>query len=263
MDQSTINHIMKLSRPSRPRQSYSGKWMRRVFYLSLVLGVMAWFWKAVERVHAASRSAQCGRDFAMIALALHNYEASNGELPPAYLTDSEGRPTLSWRVLVLPYLGGSQFHRFHLSEPWDSPHNLKMLDQMPQCFACPNHGARSAKGLTKCVAITGPGTFFPGATPARFADATDGLDETIMLAEIGNRDIPWTAPVDLDIRTMSLRINDPSKPGISGPHQAGQTVCLGNGSALQISRMISPKALRALLTIAGGEPVRLRDEIGR
>jgi hypothetical protein len=113
------------------------------------------------------------------------------------------------------------------------------------------------------VAITGPGTMFPGATSARFADVTDGLDQTIMLAEVANLDVPWTAPVDLDIRTMSLRVNDPKRPGVSSPHPAGPCVTLGNGQTLTVPRSISPEALRSLLTIAGGEPFDANHEIGR
>ncbi len=46
---------------------------------------------------------------------------------------------------------------------------------------------------------------FPGTASVRFADVTDGLARTMMIAEVENVDIPWTAPVDLDVRTMSVQ----------------------------------------------------------
>src|SRR5476649_1784409 len=86
-----------------------------------------------------------------------------------------------------------------LSEPWDSPTNIALVSQMPIYYGCPSRSSENALGHTKCVAITGPGTFFPGAKSGRFWDASDPLDQSIILAEIANQDIPWTAPVDLDI----------------------------------------------------------------
>lgn len=165
-------------------------------------------------------------------------------------------------MILLPFMEQDSLYRsFNLSEPWDSPTNIKLLGKMPSVFGCANKTAEREAGRTKSVAITGPGTFFPGATSARFSDATDGLGQTIMLAEIGNLDVPWTAPVDLDIRTMSLRINDRAKPGISGPHPAGQTICTGEGMLRQVPRSIPPETLRALLTVAGGEAVDLNRAI--
>ncbi|MDB5352743.1 MAG: hypothetical protein JWN86_3990 [Planctomycetota bacterium] len=201
---------------------------------------------------------QCYGDFKQIALALQNYEATYGSLPPAYLTDSKGRPTLSWRVLILPFMGQDSLYRsFNLSEPWDSPTNIKLLGEMPGVLGCPNRSWDIKSGRTKCVAITGPGTMFPGATSAKFADVADGLDETIMLAEVENLSVPWTAPVDLNIRTMSLRPNDPKTPGISSPHSSphssGPAVCSGAGQVAFVPRWISPEEMKALMTIAGHE----------
>jgi hypothetical protein len=248
--------------PVPKRRSYSGLWMRRVLIVALVLAPMAWLWKAIEGAREAARFTQCYGDYKGIALALHNYHQQHGSLPPACLTDAKGRPTLSWRVLILPFMEEDTLYTsFDLTEPWDGPNNIKLMAKMPRIYGCPNQPDRNRAGLTRCVAISGPGTFFPGATPTRFADATDGVNQTIMLAETGNLDVPWTAPVDLDIRKMSLRINDPSAPGISGPHPQGQTICTADGAVRQISPSILPRTLHALLTIAGGEAVDLEGEI--
>ena len=43
-----------------------------------------------------------------------------------------GKPLLSWRVHLLPFLEENElYEQFKLDEPWDSPHNIKLLDQMP------------------------------------------------------------------------------------------------------------------------------------
>ncbi len=66
-----------------------------------------------------------------IALAMHNHHDVWDSFPfpsaaPAERRDAQGQPHLSWRVYLLPYLDqGNLYERFHLDEPWDSPHNLR------------------------------------------------------------------------------------------------------------------------------------------
>ena len=93
--------------------------MRRVFFLSLVLGVMAWLWRAVESAREAARWSACYDGFCKIHLALANYESYHGTLPPAYVVDARGRPLYSWRVLILPFLSRESLYAdFRLDEPW-------------------------------------------------------------------------------------------------------------------------------------------------
>src|SRR5205814_1696406 len=59
-----------------------------------------------------------------LAGALDKYHEKHGSYPPAALCDGEGRPVLSWRVALLPYLGEEAlYNEFKLDEPWDSLHN--------------------------------------------------------------------------------------------------------------------------------------------
>ena len=47
---------------------------------------------------------------------------------PADIRDKAGKPVLSWRVAILPFLDqGELFNEFHLDEPWDSPHNKALV----------------------------------------------------------------------------------------------------------------------------------------
>jgi hypothetical protein len=94
---------------------------------------------------------------------------------------------------------------------------------------------------------------FPGATSVKFADVTDGLANTLMVVEVANVNIPWTAPWDLDVRTMSVQINDPKRPSISSKHPGGANIVLGDARTLFLSDSITPGRLRELITIAGGE----------
>jgi hypothetical protein len=131
-----------------------------------------------------------------IADALADYHAMVGSLPPAYSTDGIGTPLLSWRVLILPFLGEQAlFDQFDLTKPWDDPVNLPLVDQMPQAY----FGPRDPIGqpFTRYAGIAGPGTIFEGPTGIAFGDIPDGLDRTAMVAETSAR-IPWTKPEDID-----------------------------------------------------------------
>src|SRR5262245_27069248 len=70
-----------------------------------------------------------------ISLAWHNYESANGFFP-ADVVDAKGKPILSWRVLILPYIENEKLYKgFKLNEPWDSENNKKLIDAMPKLFA--------------------------------------------------------------------------------------------------------------------------------
>jgi len=68
-----------------------------------------------------------------IALAMHNYHDTYGTFPPHAIYSKDGKPLLSWRVMILPYIEQNNlYQQFHLDEPWDSEHNQKLMQQMPR-----------------------------------------------------------------------------------------------------------------------------------
>ena len=144
----------------------------------IVLGVIgclltvALFLPAFRSAREAARRAQCTNNLKQIGLAFHNYQEANGSLPPAAITDRNGKPLLCWRVAILPYLESSPLYsRFHLDEPWDSPHNLALLDPMPMVYACPSDRNRKP-GMTGYQVVVGPATAF---SPGLQACAVDRL----------------------------------------------------------------------------------------
>ena len=70
-----------------------------------------------------------------IATGVNAYRKKHHTMPPAYLADKQGKPLLSWRVALLPYLGQQDLYkRFHLDEPWDSPHNRQLIPLIPDVY---------------------------------------------------------------------------------------------------------------------------------
>src|SRR2546421_12689862 len=93
---------------------------------------------------------------------MHGYHDTHKHFPPAALRGKEGKPLLSWRVLLLPYLEqDSLYKEFHLDEPWDSEHNKKLLARMPKLFAGPDEKALAAHE-THYQAFVGKGAVFEG-----------------------------------------------------------------------------------------------------
>ena len=95
---------------------------------------------AVQVVRGAARKTSSLNNMRQLLLACHNYAAMRNSIPAAYSMDPQGKPLLSWRVHVLPYLEEQALYdQFKLDEPWDSPHNRKLIEKMPKVFENPSH----------------------------------------------------------------------------------------------------------------------------
>ena len=70
----------------------------------------------------------CAQRLKQIGAAIRRYAVEYDHYPPQATTSAEGVPLLSWRVLILPFLGEQElYRRFRLDEPWNSPHNVPLL----------------------------------------------------------------------------------------------------------------------------------------
>ncbi len=217
----------------------------------------------LEPVQESASRSVCINNEKQIVLALHNYNSAHqNSFPPAYSTSPDGKPLLSWRVLILPYLEqGNLYKDFHLDEPWDSPHNRTLIARMPEVYRCPMESAEAAReGKTRYVAPRGPNTFLRGAQGISIKEITDGTSNSIAFIDGGDdRAVIWTKPDDWDV---SPAATDPFR-GIFEAHRSrgrrGTTVSMADGSVRFFTDRIKPEILRALLTIAGGEVISQED----
>jgi prepilin-type processing-associated H-X9-DG protein len=223
-----------------------------VFGMVGCLFTIALLLPAVRSSREAARRSQCVNNLKQIGLALHNFHAVHDSLPPAAITDERGRPLLSWRVAILPYLEcGSLYSRFHLDEPWDSPHNLALLEPVPSVYACPSDATRKP-GMTGYQAVVGPETAFtPDFALVQFADITDGTSNTLLIGE-SRRCVPWTKPEDLPLDTNLPLFGLGSHHGY---HNNGFNVLFADGAVRFLKSSISSIVLRAILTRNGNEVV--------
>ena len=210
-------------------------------------GLTALLLPAVQAAREAARRAQCTYNLKLIALALHNYHDVSGGLPAAAILGKDGKPLLSWRVAILPYVEQQDlYNQFHLDEPWDSPHNKALIAKMPSVYSCPSRN-RPESGTTTYKVFVGGGAAFDPAKGVGFAAFSDGLSNTLAVVE-SKTAVVWTKPDDIPFDPKA----PPSLLDAGSPHPGGFNALMSDGS-VRFLKTINPKVFRDLITRSGGE----------
>ncbi|MCA9163159.1 MAG: DUF1559 domain-containing protein [Planctomycetales bacterium] len=209
---------------------------------------------AVQAAREAARRSACSNNLKQIGLALHNYHDTYKTFPPAYLTDENGTPTVSWRVLILPFLEQQAVHSMvDTSKPWDAPENAFLKDLVIPAYGCPSSPSGGTPE-TSYMFVVGPNAFATGADGTRIASITDGTSNTIMVVEVAGTGVHWAQPKDLDMTQMSMAVGQSSNE-IDSFHPGGAQVLMADGSVRFIADTIDPNVLQSPLTRSGGEQV--------
>jgi hypothetical protein len=188
----------------------------------------------------------------LMILALHDYLYANKTFPPAANLSPDGKPLLSWRVHILPYVDEKALYKeFHLNEPWDSEHNRKLITRMPDIYASSSITTQQrARGITTYLGINGEHSLFSGLEHRTLKSITDGIANTIGIVDATtDHAVIWTQPVDLKFDTKN-----PHK-GLAGQPEKMFQVGFCSGIARAIPDSITPENLRRLLLIDDGETV--------
>jgi hypothetical protein len=220
-----------------------------------------------------------------LAQAMLHYNQAHGKLPPAvYLRPGtlpqfpglvlpgddiprfeakflKGKPlpVFSWRVELLPFLGQKErdlYKEFRFNEPWDSPHNKKLLARMPEIYA-PVWGKTRQPYATyyQVFATTGSvtdlGTPFNGMLSSRLpASFPDGTMFTFLIVEAGEA-VPWTKPEDIPYAAKK------PVPKLGGLFPDGFHAAFADASVRFIPKDTDEKTLRLLIVPNDGQPVVL------
>jgi hypothetical protein len=210
----------------------------------------------VFQARDAARRTQCVNNLKQIGLAMHNYLATHGSFPPAYSASKDGKPLLSWRVHILPFVEEEALYKeFRQDEPWDSPHNKALIPRMPKTYACPSASkAAVAEGKTSYLTPRGPGTIFPGPVGIKIKDVTDGTSNTIMVVEAADDlAVIWTKPEDWEVGDA------PTMARLIGHHSNGTDIGMADGSVKFFGATVKTAILKHLTTRDGGEPINYEE----
>jgi hypothetical protein len=187
-----------------------------------------------------------------LGIAMHSYADSKKTLPAWASYSKEGKPLLSWRVHLLPFLGQEALYKeFHLDEPWDSEHNKKLIPRMPDVYKSPAYLGGEV-GKTTFLVPLGPDVAFPLENKGNRlpADFPDGTSNTILMLDVDDdRAVIWTKPGDLEVNQ--------TKPtaGLGNRPSGKFGVLLADGSSHSFPKKVAPGNLWAYFTRAGGEIV--------
>jgi hypothetical protein len=176
-----------------------------------------------------------------LGLAMHKYHERYKHFPPAVVIGPDGKTSHSWRVALLPFLGEETqrlYAKYKRDEPWDSPTNKKVLDQMPDIFRSCYDDPKSTKSAF--YVLVGPGTVFEGSNGIKLGEITDGTSLTLLIVE-ARRNVPWTKPEDI--------LYDPKKPipTLGGFDDRSFGGAMADGSAHMLSKTIDHTILRWLI----------------
>jgi hypothetical protein len=205
---------------------------------------------------ASSQSLQTAANLARIGAALQAYHQTHGRFPPAYLTDDQGVPIHSWRVLILPYLDESVLYAaYRFDEPWDGPSNSRLVSRMPTVFASPSDVADPSIGVTSFLAITGTGTLFPPDASASRSDVLDRLEDTILVVESAESEISWLEPEDLLVSRMSFQLNQAPRLSIRTRDSSSPHVLRADGTVRRLRASTPARTVQGMTTINGLEVI--------
>jgi len=220
----------------------------RVAYSVPTIGVLVGLLlPAVQAAREAARRMSSQNNMKQIMLAMLNHESAFKQFPARATRDADGKPLLSWRVKILPFLEeNGLYQEFHQDEPWDSEHNIKLLERMPAVYKHPSYVG--AEGHTVYLVPYQKGNVWTSAKP-QIRNITDGTSNTIACFETNDEHaVPWSKPDDIDLDQDD--IFDFFRFGVSN-------VGMFDGSVRAIAPSIDPVVLKAMITSAGGEVVQL------
>jgi hypothetical protein len=199
-----------------------------------------------------------------LSLAARNYSTAHRDrLIPQAICAVDGTPLLSGRVLLLPMLDhNALYRRFRQDEPWDSKHNLKLLDVKVNDLS---NYREEWDGTTTLQMPLGPKTVFgekwtankdrPKHRRVSYDEIIngDGLAHTFLFVEVDQKHaVPWTKPDDIVI--------NPENPveGLAD-HDGEFFAAFCDGRVGSVSRDLPKATLNALFSWNGGELVSESD----
>ncbi|MBD3675306.1 MAG: DUF1559 domain-containing protein [Planctomycetaceae bacterium] len=161
-----------------------------------VIGMMiALLLPAVRTARPAARRSACMNHLKQIGIALHNYHDTYGGFPPAYLTNANGKPLHSWRVLILPFLDQVPlYEKIDLTKPWNDPVNAEVAQSLPQVYACPSLEAYGDNQKTVYQAVIGPDSYLV-PTESRVLEENEDNAKTLIVVEVAEEFAThWMSP---------------------------------------------------------------------
>ncbi len=210
----------------------------------------------IAEARASAESAQGENNLKQIGLAMYGFHERVGYIPTD-ITDQTGKPLLSWRVAILPYIGqNALYQQFKLDEPWNSAQNVKLAKSVIKVFQAPHQKEAvdgQGNGLTHYMVFTGKGSLFHAGNKPRFVQIADGTSNTLLCVESKSPAI-WTKPQDIPFSDVKDAV---SLDSVLGLGQTGFHALFCDGSVHWIKMTVDRQTMKLLIMPSDGKPVQL------
>ncbi len=184
--------------------------------IAIIAVLIALLLPAVQAAREAARRMQCVNNLKQLGLAVHNYESTNGTLPPSMSLLFNTAGAVAWKsqwsasARIVPFLEQSALgNAINFTNKTTDASNATAVAQSIKVFLCPSEvypqpaTSTSTAGVTSTYGVSNyawcMGTFYTyggvvNTTPTpsaigpnlkrTFAAFTDGLSQTVLAAEV-------------------------------------------------------------------------------
>ena len=165
--------------------------------VAAVIGLAAQFYTSRRADEISSQSS-----LTFIGSAIARYRETLGCYPPAFISDEQGIPAHSWRVLILPFCDNEElYERYDFEEPWDGPNNSRLsqiaLRTAERLFAHPSDRSKHPD-RTGYLALETPTGLWSRRALERPVSTYD-----LLLVEVANSGVHWMQPKDCSGEVLS------------------------------------------------------------
>jgi hypothetical protein len=173
---------------------------------------------AISNIKPSAKRMMCQSNLKQLGLVLLNYEDARQKYPSVYIRDKDGKPLFSWMVQLLPFMENSSLYKqLRKDEPWDSPINKPLLQEMYWVYQCPSSHNQD-NDSTNYEAIIGPGTIWREKETLKLSDLPEGGSHTVALVEMADSDVHWAQPFALTVEEVLENMKTGKGPRISCYH---------------------------------------------
>jgi prepilin-type N-terminal cleavage/methylation domain-containing protein/prepilin-type processing-associated H-X9-DG protein len=260
-----------------------------------IIGVLvALLLPAVQAAREAARRMQCTNNMKQIALAVHVYESSHREFPPAFVSNGDAQHNML--TYILPQLEQQAiYNAYRFDKPWNDALNKTATEVNLPAFRCPSTPSNGDQWLADYAACTSIGT--PARTTlmsanliktrtlwdsalqqkkVRTSDIRDGLSNSFLYFEDGGRPGNYKKGTGLTAGTISgsrwadvdayFAVHDTcgtssmsnchNNNEIFSFHSGGCIYSMVDGSVRFESESIDPEVFVSLFTSGAGDVAR-------
>jgi prepilin-type processing-associated H-X9-DG protein len=226
-------------------------WSASAYVLFLIfIGIICpGFISLAKHAREEAKTIVCMNNLKQIGLALHNYHDTNKHFPSANICDKNGKPLFSWRVAILPMMEyGSLYDALKKDEPWNSPHNTKVLSQVQLGeYQCPSAHRDNNDCFTNYIAVIGPGTAWREDGTVKLSDLPYNGNRAVMAIEVVNSGVHWAEPRDLTVEEALDRMKTGKGFRISTAHPHRIAILFADGHVSAMPSKMSISMWRKIL----------------